>query len=224
MHWDIGASHERIHDRITGRTGHRPTLIIGGRQMSYPQAYTQSVRIITKRYNRYSSVAVNRYQIVIKQTVRRTLKPLDSTVYAGQVQAEKERIVRKENDYHSFSSKKIKIKKRLLRPLVSLSILIASLGAPHATAATTVDHLKLYAHTSIIDYEQTLCFYDIVYRESRWNYKSRNSTHFGLIQMKNQRVRYMNPYAQIDMGIKYLKTRYGSICNGHRHLLKHGWQ
>jgi hypothetical protein len=25
-----GASHERIHDRITGRTGHWPTLIIGG--------------------------------------------------------------------------------------------------------------------------------------------------------------------------------------------------
>lgn len=192
--------------------------------MSYPQAYTQSIRIITKRYNRYSPVAVNRYQIVIKQTVRRTLKPLDNTVYAGHVQAEKERIVRKENDYYSFSSKKIKIKKRLLRPLVSLSVLIASLGAPHATAASNIDHMKLYAHTLIIDYKQTQCFYEIVNQESRWNPKAKNGSHYGLIQMRNDRVKYMNFYAQIDMGIKYLKTRYGSICNGLRHLLKHGWQ
>jgi len=192
--------------------------------MSYPQAYTQSIRIITKRYNRCSSVAVNRYQIVIKQTVRRTLKPLDSTVYAGQVQAENERIVTKKNDYYSFSSKKIKIKKRLLRPIVSLSILIASLGATHAEAASNIDHLKLYAHTLIIDYKQTQCFYEIVNQESRWNPKAKNGSHYGLIQMKNERVRYMNPYAQIEMGVAYLKTRYGSICNGHRHLLKHGWQ
>ena len=192
--------------------------------MSYPQAYTQSVRIITKRYNRFSSVAVNRYQIVIKQTVKRTLKPLDSMVYAGHVQAEKERIVSRKNDYYSFSSKKIKIKKRLLRPIVSLSILIASLGAPHAEAASNIDHLKLYAHTLIIDYKQTQCFYDIVNQESRWNFQAKSGTHYGLIQMKNDRVKYMDPYSQIKMGVAYLKTRYGSICNGHRHLVKYGWQ
>lgn len=192
--------------------------------MSYPQAYTQSIRIITKRYNCYSLVAVNCYQIVIKQTVRRTLKPLDSTVYAGHVQAEKESEVRKENDCYSFSSKEIKIKKRLLRLVVSLSILIASLGATHAEAASNVDHLKLYAHTVIIDYKQTRCFYDLVTKESRWNPKAKNGSHYGLIQMKNERVKYMNPYAQIDMAVAYLKGRYGSICNGYRHLTRYGWQ
>jgi len=145
-------------------------------------------------------------------------------VYAGQVQAENERIVTKKNDYYSFNDKKTKIKKRLLRPVVSLSILIASLGATHAEAASNIDYMKLYAHTLIIDYEQTQCFYDIVYRESRWNFQAKSGTHYGLIQMKNDRVRYMDPYSQIKMGVAYLKTRYGSICNGHRHLLKYGWQ
>jgi hypothetical protein len=149
---------------------------------------------------------------------------LDTRMYAGQVQAEKEREVTKENDCYSFNDKKTKIKKRLLRPLVSLSILIASFGATHAEAASNIDHLKLYAHTVIIDYKQTRCFYDLVTKESRWNPKAKNGSHYGLIQMKNERVRYMNPYAQIDMGIAYLQTRYGSICNGYRHLLKHGWQ
>jgi len=149
---------------------------------------------------------------------------LDLVMYAGQVQAENEREVTKENDYHSFNDKKINLKKRLLRPLVSLSILIASLGATHAEAASNIDHLKLYAHTLIIDYKQTQCFYNIVYQESRWNFQAKSGTHYGLIQMKNDRVRYMDPYSQIKMGVAYLKTRYGSICNGHRHLLKYGWQ
>jgi len=149
---------------------------------------------------------------------------LDLVMYAGQVQAENERIVTKENDYYSFNDKKIKIKKRLLRPVVSLSILIASLGAPHAEAASNIDHLKLYAHSIIIDYKQTQCFYSIVIKESGWNIRAKNGSHYGLIQMKNNRVKYLNGYAQIEMGVAYLKTRYGSMCNGYRHLLKHGWQ
>jgi hypothetical protein len=86
-----------------------------------------------------------------------------------------------------------------------------------ATATTkSIDHYKLYAHSRIINEEQYKCLSRIIYKESRWNPKAKNGSHFGLGQMRSQHYRTLDPYRQIDATIKYINHRYGSMCNAWR--------
>ncbi len=86
-----------------------------------------------------------------------------------------------------------------------------------ATATTTsVDHYKLYAHSRIINETQYKCLSSIFYKESRWNPKAKNGSHFGLGQMRSKWYRNLDPYRQIDATIKYIEVRYGSMCNAWR--------
>ena len=113
------------------------------------------------------------------------------------------------------------------RCLVLLAVLcIANATPANATkAATDTDHFKLYLHTKIIDYEGFHCAVSIAQIESRWNPSAVNGSHYGLFQMRNKKVQYMNPYTQIDWWHRYLMTRYkGDACLALLHLKTKGWQ
>lgn len=116
-----------------------------------------------------------------------------------------------------------------LRRLAVVGILcsfIASLSIQmqHAQATTTsIDHYKLYTHSRIINEQQYKCVYWIFYKESRWNPKAKNGSHFGLGQMRSQHYRNLDPYRQIDATIKYIEHRYGSMCNAKRFHERHGY-
>ena len=110
------------------------------------------------------------------------------------------------------------------RSLVLLGALCI-VGTTPAEAVTNTDHYKLYLHTKIIDYKGFHCAVSIAQIESRWDYTARNHSHFGLFQMKNKKVQYMNPYTQIDWWHRYLLTRYkGDACLALAHLKAKGWQ
>ena len=110
------------------------------------------------------------------------------------------------------------------RSLVLLGALCI-VGTTPAEAVTNTDHYKLYLHTKIIDYKGFHCAVSVAQIESRWNYQARNNSHFGLFQMKNKKVQYMNPYTQIDWWHRYLMTRYkGDACLALLHLKTKGWQ
>ena len=109
------------------------------------------------------------------------------------------------------------------RSLVLLGALCI-VGTTPAEAVTNTDHYKLYLHTKIIDYKGFHCAVSIAQIESRWDYTARNHSHFGLFQMKNKKVQYMNPYTQIDWWHRYLLTRYkGDACLALAHLKSKGW-
>ena len=109
------------------------------------------------------------------------------------------------------------------RSLVLLGALCI-VGTTPAEAVTNTDHLKLYLHTKIIDYKGFHCAVSIAQIESRWDYTARNHSHYGLFQMKNKKVQYMNPYTQIDWWHRYLMTRYkGDACLALAHLKSKGW-
>jgi hypothetical protein len=82
--------------------------------------------------------------------------------------------------------------------------------------ATTIDHYKLYAHSRIIDWNEFMCFKDIITKESRWNVNAKNGSHYGLGQMRSKWYRNLDGYRQIDASIKYIITRYGSMCDAWR--------
>ena len=113
---------------------------------------------------------------------------------------------------------------RVRSHLLPLSCLILGSLAIQAipAQATNADQYRLYAHSRIINNEQYICLSKIIYKESRWNPKAKNGSHFGLGQMRSQHYRNLDPYRQIDATIKYIDHRYGSMCNAWRFHQKVG--
>ena len=94
---------------------------------------------------------------------------------------------------------------------ITASLLITSI--PEATAKNySVDHLKLYAHSRILDYKEFQCFNKIITKESRWNYLAKNGSHFGLGQMRSKHYRDLDPFRMIDASLRYITIRYGTNC------------
>lgn len=184
-------------------------------------SYPQAKRTMCK--SNYNKTLSNRYKTVIKLWRVCTLKSLARGVYAGAykpgrvintlIQSEYLSIVK--NDKY----KKIKIKSLLV--LVSVA-LIAPQGANSAYAANySVDHLKLYAHSRLLDYKEFMCFNKLITQESRWSYTARNGSHYGLGQMRSTHYRDLDPYRQIDSTISYITKRYKTVCKAWAFHLKH---
>ena len=96
---------------------------------------------------------------------------------------------------------------------IALTATLSITSIPEAKAANySIDHLKLYAHSRILDYKEFQCFNRIITKESRWNYLAKNGSHFGLGQMRSKHYRDLDPYRQIDATLKYITNRYGSNC------------
>lgn len=60
--------------------------------------------------------------------------------------------------------------------------------------------------------KQYLCFSRIIHKESRWDYKAKNGSHFGLGQMRSQHYRTLDPFAQLRATLAYITKRYGTSC------------
>ncbi len=102
---------------------------------------------------------------------------------------------------------------QLMGAVYVLTAITSITSIPEATASNySIDHLKLYAHSRILDYKEFQCFNKIITKESRWNYLAKNGSHFGLGQMRSQHYRDLDPYRQIDATLKYVKTRYSTSC------------
>jgi hypothetical protein len=95
----------------------------------------------------------------------------------------------------------------------AIAALLSITTTLEATAANySIDHLKLYAHSRILDYKEFQCFNKIITKESRWSYRARNGSHFGLGQMRSKHYRDLDPFRQIDATIKYITNRYRTPC------------
>jgi hypothetical protein len=96
---------------------------------------------------------------------------------------------------------------------IALTATLSITSIPEATAKNySIDHLKLYAHSQILDYKEFQCFNRIITKESRWNYLAKNGSHYGLGQMRSKHYRDLDPFRQIDATLKYITNRYDSSC------------
>ena len=121
--------------------------------------------------------------------------------------------VRLNSKYLKYFKRTKKIKKTKYIKYLIMSSLIYVLGVTPAQALTEADHLKLYAHSRIINWEQFQCLNNIIKKESRWSVTARNGSHYGLGQMRNIKYRTLDGYRQIDWTLRYITKRYGSMCN-----------
>jgi hypothetical protein len=117
------------------------------------------------------------------------------------------------NEVLSNNLEKKKINKKRLQRLLLIASLIAPIGANPASAVNySIDHLKLYAHSRLLDYKEFQCFNKIITKESRWSYTARNGSHYGLGQMRSKHYRDLDPFRQIDATIRYVTIRYQTPC------------
>ena len=113
---------------------------------------------------------------------------------------------------------------RLMGRVYFISALLSITSISNANAANySIDHLKLYAHSRLISYQEFQCFNKIITKESRWSYSARNGSHYGLGQMRSKYYRDLDPFRQIDATIRYNQKRYLTQCNAWSFHLKHGY-
>ena len=84
--------------------------------------------------------------------------------------------------------------------------------------------LALIAMNHLDDLHQTQCWVELIWRESTFNPRARNGSHYGLAQMRSTWYRDLTPRAQVRAHMDYLEHRYnGSACKALKHLKKKGW-
>lgn len=109
--------------------------------------------------------------------------------------------------------------------IAGLAIALSCAGSIKATANQKPYHvmnIKLYAYNKL-NWTDFQCYNWLIYEESRWNYKARNGSHYGLGQMRSKWYGTLNPYEQIDAHLIYVKHRYGNACKAYKHWEKYRW-
>lgn len=78
--------------------------------------------------------------------------------------------------------------------------------------------------------KQFTCFYDLAYRESRWNFLAKNGSHYGFMQGRSDYLKTASPIKQLLWSWNYVAVRYGvtpldepNWCHALDHLKKKGW-
>lgn len=82
----------------------------------------------------------------------------------------------------------------------------------------------LVAMNHLGDLEESQCWVELIWKESTFNPQAVNGSHYGLAQMRNEKVKDMKPRKQVRWHMRYLDHRYqGSACKALKHLDTKGW-
>ena len=112
----------------------------------------------------------------------------------------------------------------LMGKVFAFTAMLSIMSIPAAESANySTDHLKLYAHSRILDYKEFMCFNKIITKESRWSYTARNGSHYGLGQMRSKHYRDLDTFRQIDSSLRYITKRYQTPCKAWTFHGKHGY-
>jgi hypothetical protein len=117
----------------------------------------------------------------------------------------------------------LKRRKRLWASIAILAVTSTTTIHKANAANYSIDHLKLYAHSRILDYKEFQCFNKIISKESRWSYTARNGSHYGLGQMRSKHYRDLDPFRQLDATIRYITVRYQTPCKAWAFHIKRNW-
>jgi hypothetical protein len=145
---------------------------------------------------------------------------LDTGVYRGHSQQRQDLTPNRENHSNPNSIDKSHAFRFVLLTLILLQMAIPMSAYSYSYS---VDQLRLYTHSRVINYKEFVCIDAILWKESRYNYLARNGSHYGIGQMKSKHYQSKDPYTQIDLTIAYTLNRYKSLCNAYAYHLKHGY-
>jgi len=110
----------------------------------------------------------------------------------------------------------------LLSGVLCLAVAIPS--PTWASAITSKDNYKLYLHSRVVKDSQYQCAYALYMKESRFDSRAVNGSHYGIPQLRNKKLNHLDGYTQIDWGIRYIAHRYkGDYCLAYKHFTDKGW-
>ena len=109
--------------------------------------------------------------------------------------------------------------------LVGIAICLANiLGFEKAhSVEPRTNHYRQWAFIQLNNLDEFYCLDELYYKESRWNPKARNGSHYGIPQGRSIWLSTVNGYKQVEWGIKYNNNRYGSMCKALEHYKIKGW-
>ena len=112
------------------------------------------------------------------------------------------------------------------RALLS-GVLCLAVAIPSPTWADTQsskDRFKLYLHSRVVKDKQYQCSYALYMKESKFDSRAVNGSHYGIPQLRNKKLKNLDGYTQIDWGIRYIVHRYkGDYCLAWQHFKDKGW-
>ena len=113
--------------------------------------------------------------------------------------------------------------------LVAIAIGI-SMPAEAGASNQAIRYVKELAKDQLTD-KQEACHNSIVYRESRWNPRAKNGSHYGLYQGRSKSLKNASTIKQWWWYWHYVAHRYGwteydepDYCKALHHLKTKGWQ
>ena len=112
-----------------------------------------------------------------------------------------------------------------------LSLVLGLVLNPILTTPSNAIYLKRYqtdwalvAMNHLGTLEEAQCWVELIWRESRFDPKARNGSHYGLAQMRSTWYRDLKPRQQVRAHMNYLDHRYnGSACKALKHNKTKGW-
>jgi hypothetical protein len=113
------------------------------------------------------------------------------------------------------------------RRVWATSLLIAfslCFSKDYSVAADKPIHYKQYAFIQLNhSFTEFYCLDELYHKESRWNPKAKNGSHYGIPQGRSKYLAKVDGFKQVDWGIKYNLNRYGSMCKALDHFKIKGW-
>lgn len=112
----------------------------------------------------------------------------------------------------------------------ALFMSIAPVSSGSIDANKKIDYVKQLADYQLTD-KQEKCHSEIIYRESRWDPKAVNGSHYGLYQGRSKSLKNASTVKQWWWYWHYVTHRYGvteydepDYCKALHHLKTKGWQ
>ena len=92
------------------------------------------------------------------------------------------------------------------------------------SVADTTNHYRQWAFIQLNNIDEFNCLDELNYKESRWNPKARNGSHYGIPQGRSKYLARVDGYKQIEWQLNYIKARYSnSPCIALAHHKIKGW-
>ncbi len=102
-------------------------------------------------------------------------------------------------------------------------VLNISLLKDDSVAANKTNHYRQYAFIQLNNLDQFYCLDELNFKESRWNPKAKNGSHYGIPQGRSKWLATVDGFKQIDWQLKYIQKRYDNPCNALAHHKIKGW-
>ena len=87
-----------------------------------------------------------------------------------------------------------------------------------------VTYKEFALHQLDYDYKQYRCLSKLYGKESAWNPKARNGSHYGIPQGRSMYLSRVDGYKQVQWGLDYIAHRYDAdTCKALQHWKDKGW-